>query len=218
MAGISATKFNALDSLNFKSSLRKFTGTWEFLYSEAKAKSEAYRLIINLENNSFTVRREIPIFSNIADSRDVLKDFRLKSEVERLQKQDQEKLKGLKDELDESEQSEGGVLENLFYQKIFFDPNADVHLGLPLDRPSLAKDTFLGSGIIFRDIKVAGEKAAGPEVVLRFSANGTTDFAVVHLQADQVIYTAVINPATGKVTLYDRDLDFDWTIGKEKSN
>ena len=213
MAGISATKFSALDSLNFKSSLRKFTNTWEFLYSEAKAKGESYRLIIDLEKNSYSVRREIPVVSSTS-SRDVLKDFRLKSEVERMAKKDQEKLKDITEELKEDELREGEVLENLFYQKVFFDPNSNVRLGVPLDKPSLGEEKFLSPGLRFRDIEIAGEKADGPEVVLRFSSNGTTDFAAVHLSADQTNYTAVINPATGKVRLYDQDIDFDWKMNK----
>lgn len=215
MVGISATKFNALDSLNFKSSLRKFINTWEFLYSEAKAKGESYRLIIDLEKNSYLVKREIPSISQIS-GRDVLKDFRLKSEIERLEKQEEEKLKNIQEELKDEELREGEVLENLFYQKIFFDPSSNVRLGTPLDKPSLGKEKFLSSGLRFRDIEIAGEKADGPEVTLRFGSNGAIDFAVIHLLADQAIYTAVISPATGKVTLYDRDLDFDWTINKGK--
>ncbi|MBP9838972.1 MAG: type II secretion system protein [Proteobacteria bacterium] len=208
-----ATRFEAINSLRTKNSIRHFINTWEFLYSQAKAKNETFVLSIDMENNSYQVRAA-KIKENSINNREVLNDFRTKSEQERLKREKEEKSTADKAYIPTGDDS----LESQFYKKIFNDPHADYELITPQDFPSLAREQFLSSDVKIKDVKIGNEYYINQKVDLTFSANGAADFAIVHFETESKTYTTIINPATGKVKLYDKEIDFDWALEKDKKN
>lgn len=215
MSTLAITRFGAIDSVRQKSSLRRFVNTWEFLHAQAKARGESYRLQIDLNLGTYTVRREVPVQGPAVQQVDRLRNFRTKSEQERLAKQDQERLLSLEEEYKEDDARQGDALENVFFQTVFRDPEQNFRLGIPIEFPSLQKEQALAPGVRFRDVTVAGEEVKEGIAAIRFSSTGASEFAVVHFLVEETVMTAVVNPATGKVDLNTGDQEFDWLHGKK---
>ena len=92
-----------------------------------------------------------------------------------------------------------------------------MRLTRPLDFPQLADPQALPDGIEIRDVKVGAETFEKGEVAIRFSPLGASDFALVHLRADDQIYSALLNPSTGELEIKSGDLDYEWTFSKKGS-
>jgi type II secretory pathway pseudopilin PulG len=214
MSGLAVSRFGGIDLFRYKSAVRHFINTWEFLRNQAVARGESYRLIIDLDRQSYTVRREVPLTGTQANTVDHLRGFRTTSELAERAKEDQEKLKSLEEEYKEEDAVQGDALENLFYRTIFRDPDQSVRLGIPLEFPSLKDEQRFPPGVAIRDVVVAGEEINTGLAAIRFSASGASEFAVVHFLAGENIQTAVINPATGRVDLHNGDLKFEWSLAQ----
>ncbi len=206
MSALAVSKFDALDLYRQRASMRSFLNTWEFLFQQAHAKGDSYRLLVNLDRASYTVRREVPVASS-SKTVDRVANLRLESERQRLQQKEDEKLLSLEEEYIEEDSRQGDTLENLYFGVVFRDPEGSFRLGVPLDFPSLAKDTKFINGLRLRDIVVGGEKKDSGVAAIRFSSRGTGEFALVHFLLGNSVVTAYINPATGKVTVKDGDIE-----------
>ena len=214
MSVLAASRFGVIDSWQKKSSIRLLINTWEFIASQARFRGESYRLVIDIDRGTYAVRREVPVEGPSARNVDYLKNFRTQSENSRRAKEEQENLASLDEEFKEEDVREGDALESIFYRVIFRDPNANFRLGIPIEFPSLKNEVKLAEGLRFRDISVRGEESQTGTVAIRFTSTGAADFAVIHLASEGGVVTAVMNPATRKVTLTQGDVDYAWA-GRE---
>ena len=65
-----------------------------------------------------------------------------------------------------------------------------------------------------KDVATLANKATSGTVFIRFSAQGATDFAVVHFDVAGEGFTAFLDPATGSVILKNGLVDYESTYGK----
>ncbi|MFN8389565.1 MAG: hypothetical protein U0136_04680 [Bdellovibrionota bacterium] len=215
MGGLALSRLGGIEVFQYRSAVRHFVNTWEFVRAQAKGRGESYRLLIDLDRQTYTVRREVPLTSNDAKTVDYLREFRTKSELERRAKEQDQKLKTLDEEYQAEDARQGDALETLFYQTIFRDSEQSYRLGVPLEFPSLKDDQRLPRGVRVRDVTIGGDEVTSGIAAIRFSANGASEFAVVHFEVGDTVQTAVANPATGKVSLDKGDLKFEWALGKK---
>ena len=215
MSGLALSKFGALDFWREKSEIRKLLGTWELLAREARQKSESYRLVVDLADNTYYARREVPIDQAQGRNVDYLAGLRNKVGRNTVAERQEKDLLSLNEEYKEQDSRDGESLELVFYKTMFRDPEDLSRLGIPLDFPSLAEPQPLPPGIRFRDVIIGNTKSTEGKVYIRFSANGATDFAVIHLLVHNDVLTAVMNPATGTVKLEEGDKEYEWSPGKK---
>lgn len=209
IGSFTVTRLDTVLHWKVNGNLREFADTWQFLANEALGRRERYRLVIQLDTNSYLVRREIKTDNTTVSKVDFLKKLRLKSEQERRAKKEEEQLLSLEKEFSEDDVLQNRPLDFLFYRFIFEDPEEDIRLAVPLEFPNLAQTKTLNSGLRFRDVKIGGEEIKTGEAVLRFSSRGGSPFALVHLETSSSIYTALMNPVSGEVTLKAGDIDFE---------
>ena len=203
----------------YRTDLRRFANTWQFLYDEAIGTGHAYRLIIDFEGNTYRVRREIrpmPKATTQTVDVDYLSNLRTQGEKKRRKEKENEEILSLEEQFKEDDLREGSALDDLFYQYLFGDPNQPVRLGTPLDFPELAEPRTFTSGLRFRDIRTLNGISDEDEVSIRFSPRGASEFAVVHLDIEDsdYVFTVFANPSTGEVSLREGDMDFTWTLGR----
>lgn len=210
IATFAATRIDTVVLWKLEGDIRKFAGTWEFLFNEAYGRGESYRLVINLDRNSYYVRREVPVEGTVIRQVDYLENLRTKSEKERRAKKIEEEMLSVKEEFEEEDRRQSGALDTLYYQTMFSDPEGPRRLARPLEFPSLAEERVLTDGLEFRDVQTRGEKVNSGRVFLRLSSRGSGEFAVVHLAAGETVFTVAIHPATGKVSVFDGDIDLEW--------
>lgn len=215
---LAVTRLDSITGWKLERDLRQFAGTWEFLYNESFARGEAYRLILNLDEDYYYVRREVPLSDNEGAKVDLLANLRLKSEKERRAKKEEEELLTLEEEFTEDDAKQNLPLERQFYDVEFNDPESAKRLARPLEFPSLADRQELSEGLGFRDVRLEGEAIKEGTVSLHLSPGGTAQFAVVHLNALDTVYTIVIHPATGKVSIMPGDKDYEVPFNKESQH
>lgn len=222
ISGIAVGRMGTLTSLRTSSDLRKFINTWEFLFNEAVSRNENYRLILDLDNQSYCVRREVPREGNTVEQVDYLSGLRLDSEKKRREESaaatGDDAGEELKEEFLREDECQGGALDVLFYQHIFGDSEGSVQLGTPLAFPSLAESVSIAENMRFSDVSTPRGKHDSGKAYVRFSARGASEFAVVHLAVKGAMFTAVMNPSTGAVKLIEGDKDFEWTLGELPAN
>ena len=214
ISALAVTRFEPLQQWKQKGELRKFVDTWEFLYNEALARGQAYRLEIDLDTESYYVRREIQLQQSESKQVDYLQNLRTKSEQDRRAKREEEELSSIKEEYKEEDERLTQTVEKLYYDYLLADPEGSIRLGRPLEFPSLAETKSLPPGLEFRDVKTRKGKKTDGRVSIRFSPKGAAEFAVVHLIAGERVFTAFMNPSSGEVSIRDGDQDFDWLRGK----
>lgn len=190
--------------------LRAFINTWQFLYSQAVNRGEGYRLLLDLDNRSYSVLREFKVRSPTIRQVDHLEGLRIESERQRRKERNAERRENLEQLAQEEDSYQSGNLEALFYDFLFTDLSGETQLSPPLEFPSLAEPVVFGENIIIRDVKLADRTVESGEVAIRFSPRGASDFAVVHLQVNQEIFTAFMNPSSGELVLERGDLDYNW--------
>lgn len=199
----------SVTSWRVQGDIRKFAQVWEFLYAEAYAKHESYRLIIDLENNSWSVRREVPINEGtLVKQVDYLAGFRdkIKRNRKKQAKQKDEGMLSITDEFKEEDARQSGALDVLYYQVLFSDPYSPKRLAVPLEFPSLAEDKELGDELKFRDVEGTENVIDQGAASIRVAAGGSSDMAVVHLVALDYIFSLSLNPANGKVSVVQGDV------------
>jgi prepilin-type N-terminal cleavage/methylation domain-containing protein len=196
-----------------RSDIRKFAATWEFLHREAQRRGDAFRLIIDLDKETYTVRQEIPILRGQTKDVDYLKNMRLESERRRIE----ESQTSEQDAYKYREELEGRPLDEQYFHVIFEDPYGTVRQTVPLDHPRLADTHEFASDLSFRDVVMAGQRTDSGQAVIRFSPRGASDFAVVHLWRSGEPMTVMMNPSTGQMLIENREVDFDWLAGSGTS-
>jgi len=208
ISSFAAIRFESLFGWKAEGELRKFAETWQFLFNEAYGRGDSYRIVVNLDQNSYYVRREVIPRGLIVRQVDYLANFRTKSEKARRAKKEEEELLSIEEELAEEDLRQGGALDELFYETMFADPFSPKRLARPVEFPSLAEQRTLPPGLIFRSVTLHGERIESGQAFLRLSPRGSAEFAAVVLQAGEQLYTVVINPATGKVSVQPGERDF----------
>ncbi len=203
-------RFDALLLWKASSDMRQFANTWQFLFNEAYGRGNAYRLIINLDDNYYMVRREVPVVGTSFTQVDYLANFRAKIEKGKKAstQEDDDELLSLDKELAEEDARLGGPLDESYYQVLFADPHSPKRLAVPVEFPSLAERKLFSEGLSFRDVVLSGAVSETGRVSLILSPRAAPEFAVVHLKAGQQIFSIFINPATGRVST----LSGDWKL------
>ncbi len=207
---LATTRIESIGAWKHESDIRRFANLWETLQQHAFTKGDGYRLIVDLDDNSYTVRREVPLDPGEIRQVDYLKNLRTKGEQERRAKEEEEEqLKSLDEEFLEEDQRRSGALDRLYYQATYRDPELDVRLAVPLEFPEMAKSQRLTLGLKIRDIIVEGKLIDSRRAVIRFSPRRLSQLAVVHFLADESVYTMAVHPASGKVRIFSKDITFE---------
>ena len=212
------SRFDVLSGWKDKESFRSFLNTWEFLFRESAAKGDAFRLVIDLDRNSYSAYREIPNPDDNVQQVDRLKNLRLKSEQKRRAEQEQNAILSGEEEFQLEDRRQSESLEKLFFETAYPDPHGNVRLARPLDFPQLAESQLLPEGMRFRSVKVAGEFRQDGQAVIRFSPRGGTEFAIVYLQLRDQLFSVYMNPTTGDVISRPGEVDVEWSVGRPSQN
>lgn len=201
---LASNRLGALDFLKVNSALRQFSNTWEFLAQESLSKGQTYRLVLDLRQNAFLVRRELPLPS-AAKNVDRLQSQRLESERSRLEAKKLEETLSLEEEFAAEDERQLSPLDELYFEQIFSDPDTGVRLALPLDFPALGQKQLLPPVIKIRDVEIGGKVQTEGLVNLRLSPSGAVDSAIVHFingeGSKAQVFSVSINPATLRVDI-----------------
>lgn len=220
MTSFLKTSTDALFGWKIKGELRRFMGTWEMLFREAGQRGVSYALIVNLDNQSYTVRREVPIERDFSGFQQVdnLQGFRLQSEKDREERKDVESNLTVEQEFQNEDKRQARPLEQIFFETMFSDPADSKRLTVPLEFPRLMDNTIFSQGLRFKDIKLGSEYFTRGEVMIRFSARGGSPFALVHYTVNGDPFTLVSDPVTGRLRSINGEVDLDWTPFKAPAN
>lgn len=216
---ISSVAYTRVDSvLRFKQNetLRNFAGTWEFLYQHSIARGEAYRMIIDLEEETFQVLREIPLKPGEVKQVDYLSGLRTKGEKKRRKaKKLEEQMASVEEQLKLEAERRNGPLEELYYQMLLSGPGGDVKLTPVPEFEEMAEPSIL-SGIVFKDVKNSSKTITEDQAFIRFSPRGGIQHNLIHLTIEdaEYDYTLYMNPTTGKVVIEDGYKNYDWAKKK----
>lgn len=209
MTTVAASRFGATDKLRQNSELRHFINTWEMVQQAASGKGDSYRLILDLDRNTYFVKREMQVRTSKIRKVDYVNRLRSDKERARRAAREQRKESDIKQQVAEQIARESGPLDEQFFDMIFRDPNADVELTAPIEFPSLEQDQELRE-IVIRDAYVSGREVDRGMAIIRLLGSGATEFAAVHIVAGKQVYSAVMNPATGRVRLDEGDVVFEY--------
>ena len=221
IAAIGVQRIGPIIASRQKSEIREFGHIWEVLYQEALLRGEAYRLILNLDEHSYHVRREVMPESETSidfQTVDLLSNLRTKGEQKRRKEEEQdEESKSLQEEYEEDSLRQSGDLQELFYKSLFHDSEGNVRLALPTEFPSLGETRTFSNGLLFKEIITPNDSFNEGEVAIRFSPRGGSDFAVVYLvrEDDGAIFTVFLNPNTGQVKVEEGEKRYEWTFQKK---
>lgn len=208
LATVVTTRFDALTLFRKKGELRSFLNTWQFLVNEAAGDGNTYRLIIDLDNNSYFVRQEIPLPPNNIEHVDLMKNLRLRSEKERKQREEDERALSVEDAAKvQEEQEENMSVEELFASALFRDAGKNVQLALPVNYASLGEEQVLSDSVRIRNIILDGEMISSGRAELFFSPQGVSSIAVVHFDVGDQQLTAILNPLSGESRLLSGEAD-----------
>lgn len=215
MSTLAVSKFNSLQGWRVKGGVRNLMTTWELLYNEASSKNRNYRLIIDLDEQTYFVRREVVAQGFEAQQVDYLKNLRTKGEQKRRAQQEVENLGTLEEEFREDDFRQGAELDKLFFETIFADSGSIVRLARPLAFPKLAEPTILPEGLVIESVKVRGKTYTDGQPFIRISGRTGSDFAVIKIKVgeDQEL-TMVNDPGTGTFRLAPGNIDYEWSLDK----
>ncbi|MCB0345382.1 MAG: type II secretion system protein [Bdellovibrionales bacterium] len=218
MSGLVVTRFDTLMGWRQRGDLRKLVDTWEFLYSQALSRNTGYQLRLDIDKNAYRVLREVVQTDDEVHNVDYLANLRTEGEKKRREAAKVEDALSLEEEYAREDLRQTQDLETLFYQEIFADPNGSVRLGRPIEFPKLADEVQLAPGISIRDVRtLRGEQTEGTAYI-RFSPRGAAEFAVIHLEVGDQIYTAMMNPSTGKVLIENGDKQYEWLLDDKQTS
>lgn len=190
-----------------KGDIRRLVDTIELLANEAVIRKHSYLLILDLESNQYYVRREVQ--SAGSTKVDYLKNLRLRSEQERLEKKEEEEALSLGEEFREEDLRQNEPLEKMFFEFVFHDPQAAHRLAVPTEFPELGTKRGFTDGLELTDVEVDKQKIDEGKVYLRFGPGGDGTFAVIHFLANDEFFSVSLNPATGKVKTAQGELSFE---------
>jgi len=199
LATIVTTRFGAIDAFRQNGEIRAFLNTWQFLLNEAAGDGNTYRLILDLDNNSYLVRQEIPMPPGNIEQVDLLKGLRLKSEQERRQKIEDEQALSVEETfriLDEQEQNL--PLEELFANSLYSEPGKNSKLAVPVSLPGLSDEKVLPNSLRMQEVIIDGESVRNGRVYLTFSPQGASNVATIIFDSNGEQMSAILNPLSGE--------------------
>jgi prepilin-type N-terminal cleavage/methylation domain-containing protein len=203
-----AFRFESVALWKVDGDLRKFANTWQFLFGESYGRGDAYRLVVNLDENYYLVRREVPLEGTTVRQVDYLANLRSKSEkARRARKEEEEELLSFDQELSQEDARQSGALDELYYETLFTDPHSPKRLAVPVEFPALAQKQQLTEGLSFRDVVIRGETTDSGRVAIRLAPRASAEPALVHLLAGGQVFSVLINPATGRVSVVSGDIN-----------
>ena len=210
LSGFAAWRVDAVTTRRQKGEIRKLLAVWEQLYQESVARGTAYRLVIDIDDNSYFVRQEVMPEGIQIRQVDLLKGLRTNKERARRKRSEQEDLNTIDEEFALEAQREQQGLESLFYQSLYIDPSS-AKLIQPLEFPSLGANQELGDLVKILDVVLEEGPVDKGQVSIRFSPRGGSDFATIHFQINDQVITVVLNPWTGKPLTTTKTIEYDWT-------
>jgi type II secretory pathway pseudopilin PulG len=201
-SAIVVTRFDAISAYRQNGELRTFLNTWQFLLNEAAADGNSYRLIVDLDSNSYLVRQEIPLPPEATENVDLNKGLRLRSEKERRKRKEDEGAL-TPDEafrlLDEQERVRS--LDELFALSVYVDPGNNVVLSQPINFPSMGQEQGFSGSIKIQSVTVDGVEINRGRASLHFTPQGAQNIAVITFNIDGQIRSALLNPLSGESQL-----------------
>jgi hypothetical protein len=199
---VAATNFSSISSWQLESDLNRFANTMIFLREEANSRNESYRMTIDLERNSYFIRREVPLERGEIKKVDYLENLRTKGEKERKKEKEQEESSAsVEEEFQKEDRRQSGPLEELYYNATFRDPFADVRLSLPLQSPSLGEEKKFSGGLKLKDIEFAQNKITSGQTELRFFPAAFSTQAVIHFESSEGLYSIFVIPGLNQVKI-----------------
>lgn len=192
-----------------RSEIREFGSVWELLFGEAQRRGKRFRLVLNIDDNSYTVRQENPILEDQSRNVDYLKNLRLDSERARREQAEQDSVTSAEEQLKEEDYISTMPLETQYFLTVGSDAGL-ARLSVPVDLPSLGEVHRFSSGLRLRDVSTANGRMTSGTTIIRFSPLGGSEFAVVHFIIGDGVATMLLNPATGDLQTLTSDVDFDW--------
>lgn len=209
ISGFTITRISSIALWQHESDLRRFTGLWQALQSEAFNRREAYRLVLSIDSNTYTVRREVPLEQGEIKQVDYLQNLRTKGEQERRKRQlEDQALGSVDEEFQRDDLRQSGSLVPLYYASVFQDPQADVRLTVPLQSPQLGEERQLAQGLLIRDVEYAEERIAEGSFYIRLAPGKQVVPMVVHFQSGEDVYSVFADPVHGRVRTEVGDLRF----------
>ena len=212
IAVISSLAISRLDNVMLwkqRSAVREFGAVWEVLFGEAQRRGKRFRLVINLDDNSYTVRQENPALGDQARQIDTLANLRLDSEKQRREQAEQSNVRSAEDQLKEEDYLASFPLESQYYMTLGADAGM-AQLSMPTSMPNLGNRHLLVPPLRIRDVVTSRGRIESGTAVIRFSPLGGSEFAVVHFLAGDGVITMLLNPATGELQTFTSDVNFDW--------
>lgn len=209
-------RFDSIFSWRQQQGFRSFLNTWEFVFREALARRTAYRLIINLDDQSYSVVREVDEIATASRQVDYLKNLRTRSERDRRAQSESEELLSIDEEFKREDDRQAESLEKLFFQFAYRDPHSNVRLARPLEFPQLAEPVKLPNGVRFQNVKLYSELIDRGNAAIRFSPRGAADFAVVHIDSGGQPFSAIMNPSTGELVVKSGYIDYEWKLSESR--
>lgn len=215
-SAIVVTRFDAISTYRQNGELRTFLNTWQFLLNEAAADGNSYRLIIDLDSNSYLARQEIPLPPEAVEQVDLNKGLRLQSEKER-RKRKQDEAALTPDEafrlIDEQEKLRS--LDELFALSVYADPGGNVVLAEPVNFPGVGREQDFPSSVRIQSVTVDGIQFDRGRVSLHFTPQGAQDIAIVTFNIDGQIRSALLNPLSGESQLTSGSVNSNYVIRGE---
>ena len=210
---------NQIDSIlvwKQKQEIRQLAQTWNFLFHHSVGKGQAFRLVLDLDDNSYRVLREIPVSpSATLEVRevDLLSNLRTRREKERRKEAENE---GLDEEEAQklSESFRSGPLEDQFNSMLYSDPFTSVRLVPPEELKSLSEKHFLPESLEIREVQLAETSVEEGQTFIRLSPRGNSQFAVIRLVVEEVDFSVFLNPSTGEVEVKEGFQKYEWTFQK----
>lgn len=200
-------RMDSLVSWRSESEIRRFTHTLQLVRNDSLQRQERYRVLLNLDTQTYSVLREVPIERGESIQVDYLENLRTKGEQERRQQAAQEDLRSLEEEFAALDARQGSSLEQQYYESVFADPQADVRLGVPLQFPSLAEVKGFDSSVRIRDVEIGEQRIESGTVLLRFLARAPAPAALIHFEVEGLVYTVAIHPQMSSIQIIGGDIE-----------
>lgn len=216
MASMMGGQFSSVRGWRTKSGLRALIRTWELVCNEAITKNSNYRLIFDLDNQSYYVRREIQSAPDHVQYVDRAKNLRSEKEKERRSQEEAEELPSIEEEFQKEDENQNQDLDKVFFSYIFSDPGAGFRLGLPIWEPSMGEPTRLPDDLVITGVKVRGRVEQDGQPFIRVSARSGSEFAVVYVKMGEQEFSLLNDPGASTFSIKDGHVDFNWILGGER--
>ena len=216
VAGVALSRFDSVSSMRMRSSVRKLITSWEFIHGQSQSSDSAFRLYLNLDDNSYYVMEEIKQARKVVREVDYLENLRTKGE-QRRRREEKEEKRSVEEDYALVDASSRQGLDVLFYEYVFGDPYAPIQEVRPTDFPSMGKAEHLQDPLNVVSVKVRGEVVDSGEAWIRVAPRGASDFAIIFVEYEEQKITLANDPARGVFWVEDGHVDIEWkATGKYK--